>query len=354
MPGYTSVAEVLTAYEDGKRVFEDVVVDGADFRGVDLSGIAFYDAKLPGALFDGDLDAAEFMYSDLTGASFAAGMAVNRGRFEHTSLAGACLRGVSLMVGVFESVDASGADLGDCDLASAFLLRTDLTDATITGAFVGDTSFLDMDLGPLCDADLVLWGPSYVDFRSVLRSYHHPGLPRFLVACGVPQALAEYTIDAARAEGEGALESLMRSTFISYGGPDEPFARRLYEALREKHVTTFFFPETARLGRRIGDEVHSRIQEHDRVILVCSRDSLDRPGVRNEVQETFDREARDGGATYLVPIMLDDYVLTGWDDPLAERVRARVVGDFRGAAEDPAVFERQMGRLLAALRKDPG
>ena len=141
--------------------------------------------------------------------------------------------------------------------------------------------------------------------------------------CGVPEIFATFMIDCAQASSASLMKTLMQSTFISYGGPDEAFARKLYETLRAHNVTVFFFPETALVGERIDNEVFRRIQEHDRVLLVCSRQSLDRPGVINEIQETLDREARDGGATYLLPIMTDDYVLTGWRDrhpELAERI----------------------------------
>jgi hypothetical protein len=165
-------------------------------------------------------------------------------------------------------------------------------------------------------------------------------------------------IDCARALDEPLLRSLMQSTFISYGGPDEAFASRLRDALRKHGVVTFFFRDDAQIGERIDNEVYSRLQQHDRVILVCSRASLDRKGVLNEIQETFDREARDGGATYLLPIMLDDYVLTGWREQqpdLAERVSRRVVGDFRDTADDQRKFDAALGRLLNALKtKQPG
>jgi len=117
---------------------------------------------------------------------------------------------------------------------------------------------------------------------------------------------------------------------------------------------TFFFPRTARVGERIDDEVFRRIQEHDRVLLVCSRKSLDRVGVVNEIQETLDREARDGGATYLLPITLDNYVFKGWkakQPTLAERVGRRVVGDFRGTTRSRAKFESALNRVLDALKR---
>jgi TIR domain-containing protein len=164
-------------------------------------------------------------------------------------------------------------------------------------------------------------------------------------------------IDCAQALGEPLLRSMMQSTFISYGGPDEAFARKLYEALSE-YGAVFFFPENATVGERIDNEVFRHIQQHDRVILVCSRASLDRPGVLNEIQETLDREARDGGATYLLPVMLDDYLLTDWkaNQPvLAERIGRRVIADFRRSTRSRKVFDQALHRLLDALkRRQPG
>lgn len=347
-------ADVLAAYARGERLFRKVRIDRADFADTDLHGVTFQEVALRGGRFDrAGLQQADFADCDLTEASFVDSN-LNRASFVGTVLRGARLAGATLLEATLDPVDATGADLTGCHLMMAHLWEPRLVDATLDGVFLGHTIFSDADLAPFCDAaGIVHYAPSNVDFRSVLRSSHHSGLKRFLVDCGVPPLVAEFTIAAAEAEGD-ALAGLMRSTFISYGGPDEAFARRLYDDLRAHGVTTFFFPETARLGERIGNEVRNRIQEHDRVILVCSRNSLDRPGVRNEIQETFDREARDGGATYLLPIMLDDYVLSGWNDPLGERVRDRVVGDFRDAMSDTTKFDKAMSRLLAALRKDPG
>jgi hypothetical protein len=90
------------------------------------------------------------------------------------------------------------------------------------------------------------------------------------------------------------------------------------------------------------------------VLLICSRKSLDRVGVVNEIQETLDREARDGAATYLLPITLDDYVFKGWKTKhpsLSQRVRSRVVGDFRGTLRSKARFDTALNRLVDALKK---
>jgi hypothetical protein len=240
-------------------------------------------------------------------------------------------------------------------LGAATLKETDLTGANLASAILGMTYLVDLDVTPLCDAPFLSHkSPSHIDARTVMKSYKHPRLESFMVDCGLPQVFAEHMIEGAKALGDDVLHELMQSTFISFGGPDEAFARRLNEALRAHGVATFFFPETARVGERIGDEVFNALQRHNRVILVCSRASLDRPGVLNEVQETFDREAEAGGANYLIPVMLDDYVLTDWREvqpDLARKVGRRVAADFSGTESNPAKFDAVLSRLLAALKK---
>ena len=89
----------------------------------------------------------------------------------------------------------------------------------------------------------------------------------------------------------------LQSTFISYGGPDEAFARKLNDALKIQGVQTFFFHDDAPPGDKLHDVMRTGVNEHDRVILVCSQNSLERPGLLTELEETLARESRDGGAT---------------------------------------------------------
>jgi hypothetical protein len=156
--------------------------------------------------------------------------------------------------------------------------------------------------------------------------------------------------------GERQEAPMMHSTFISYGGPDEPFARRLHEALHGAGVETFFFAEHALPGEKLHRLMRRGVNEHDRVILICSQASLDRNGVLNEIEETLAREARDGGAAYLIPIRLDDYLFARWrpaNPDVAQALKDRVVADFRGTDSDGAKFDAQLARLLSALRKRP-
>ncbi len=354
-PRFRTAEDVKCAYREGRRIFFDVEIPNGDFSDTDLSGARFLRGDLRGGDFSGcKLSGVQFKSANLDGAAFAY----------------ADLNGCDLIDANCAGADFCGADFTGSSLFAAVLVRTDLSaanlnnvrlgQATLLGAKLSDTNlyhadFSDCDVGPFCDApDLRHGGPSTLDPRTVMRSAAHPGLKRFMIDCGVPEIFAEYMIDCAKALDNETLRTLMQSTFISYGGPDEAFARKLYDALRAHGVVTYFFPVSATVGERINNEVFRQLQEHDRVLLVCSQQSLDRVGVVNEIQETLDREAKHGGATYLLPIMLDDYVLKAWSKSqpaLSERISRRVIADFRGAKRNRAKFDAAVGRVLDALKK---
>ena len=169
----------------------------------------------------------------------------------------------------------------------------------------------------------------------------------------MPEVFVEYMVDCALSLKTEVFK-MLQSTFISYGAPDEAFARKLYEALHRNGVTTFFFPEHAVPGDKLHRVMRAKVNELDRIVLVCSAASLVRSGVLNEIEETLTREARDGGAAYLIPITIDDYVFSAWKPPnpdTAQAVLARVVADFRGADTDPAKLQSALLRLISALKK---
>jgi hypothetical protein len=165
----------------------------------------------------------------------------------------------------------------------------------------------------------------------------------------------DHVFDRKRSVGASEGSSSMLSTFISYGGPDEAFARQLNQALNDNGVETFFYPLDAELGQRNSSVMHRKIKEHDRVVLICSEASLTRPGVQTELTEVMDEEALRGGDTCLIPIRLDDYVLSEGFMPKnpdhRDLIVTRVVGDFRGADKDESKFKAALPRLVDALRK---
>jgi TIR domain/Pentapeptide repeats (9 copies) len=217
---------------------------------------------------------------------------------------------------------------------------------------VWDTTFVASRLGGGCAA---VGRQSYhrctLDWASICRSFSWPGFEEFLLKTGMPDVFATYAISCAQSIDPEMLIRLMRSTFISCGTPDIVFARRLRDDLQRNGVITYLFERDAIPGKKLHDVMRDEINRHDRVVLLCSRDSLDRPGVRNEIEQTLAREARTGGASLLIPVALDDYVFQWQSRPpgLAQEIRDRVVADFRGTSEDTQRFNEAMKRLLLAL-----
>lgn len=318
-----SAIELLARYASGER----------DFRKADL--------------FGANLSSANLSSTNLNGANL-----------QDANLCGADLSGANLFGANLNGAILNGANLNGANLTFANLIRADLGGANLCGAVLGFSVLARVSLIEFCKADPPIFhsGPSAIDFESITLSLLAPNLVNFLVRAGIPAIAAQYMIDSAQGV-KGSVWDMMQSVFISFGGPDEPFARKLYEALHSNGVRTFFFPEHAEPGEKLHRMMRDGVNKHDRVILICSKASLDRKGVLNEIEETLARESRDGGEAYLIPIRLDDYVFSGWKPSrpdIAQAIRDRVVADFEGTMTDQVKFDAALSKLLRSLRvKNP-
>ncbi|MDC3989118.1 toll/interleukin-1 receptor domain-containing protein [Polyangium jinanense] len=358
-----SAKELLDRYAMGERWFVQADLSGAslmsaNLTGANLTGANLIRTDLTGAnLRNGILTGANLWSANLTGANLA-GASLIRTNLLHVNVLCAKLTGAILSGANLIGADLSGTHLTGADLVGANFQGAYLTSALFERAKVGFCVLSNVDLSALCKSNdsIIHAGPSFIDFHSIVRSARAPRLEDFLMRAGLPSVAALYMIEAAQAVS-GSIFDMMRSTFISYGSPDEAFARQLYEALHKNGVRVFLFSEHAEPGEKLHRMMRKGVNEHDRVILVCSKRSLDRDGVLNEIELTLGREAREGGETLLIPIRLDNYVFKGWKpkrEDLAEAVRERVVADFEGADTDPAKFARGLSQLLGALRIKAG
>lgn len=400
-----SVKELLERYEAGERDFSDVTgrhvnLSGANLRGADLRGIYLdgayltgvdlreanlHEASLIGAcltrakmsrarivsvdlsradLWEVDLTGADITTTNLTGANLLSAKLVSaileestlwEANLNRADLTGATLRGANLTRAVLTDACLCSADLSNAELDEAVFSNTEVRGAVFSGAKLGKTHLGDVDLSSMCEAlpPVEHLGPSFISHISILKATRSPRLREFLQRAGMPEIFVEYMIDCARSLTHGGIFRMLQSTFISYGGPDTDFAQKVNDALLKNGVTTFFFAKDALPGRKLHRLMREGVNQYDRVILVCSKASLDRPGVLNEISETLQREARDGGKEYLIPITLDDYIFSGWkpEDPgVAQAIKDRVVADFKGADAAPAKFNDGLLRLIAALK----
>ena len=347
--------EIVEAYAGGERDFSQLDLSGADLSGMDIQGASFYYSDFT----DANLSGCKMTYVQLKGATLVSASLIeswlNATDLIAADFTRADMRGVDLTGAAMGSAVLCNAKLTEAYFGSTQLGGCDLRNADLRGVTLSHTYFCDQDVTAFCEEpSIVHLSPSFIDHRTVVHSHGCPSLPQFMLDCGVHAIFAEYMIDCARAIDKNRLRELMQTTFISYGAPDEAFARRLFTVLKNRGIITFFFPETARFGERLGDEIYRGLHEHDRIIVICSRASLDRKGVLNEIKETLAREARDGGASYLLPITLDDYLFHEWpriEPDLAKRISDRVVGDFQESQDDEDKFNTNVERLIDALKR---
>lgn len=147
---------------------------------------------------------------------------------------------------------------------------------------------------------------------------------------------------------------MFNSLFISYGGTDETIAVVINAYLKNKGITTWFFPDDALPGQKLHRVMYEGVNNHDRVLLICSKKSLSRPGVLNEIERVFEREAREGGSEILIPIALDKFVFSNWvpsRPDLAAQIRSRVIAKIDVSEIESEHVQIQLNKIVASLSK---
>ncbi len=150
------------------------------------------------------------------------------------------------------------------------------------------------------------------------------------------------------------------SCFISYSHADQPLARRVHDTLQGRGIRCWLDEKQINPGDVIEDEISQAIKYSDKTILVCSRNSLNSWWVDNELDNLFEKERQlqsERGKKYrlLIPIDLDGYLHSNeYESGKKAQIRKRFAPDFRGWEHDNAIFEREIERVVKALRTDGG
>jgi hypothetical protein len=168
--------------------------------------------------------------------------------------------------------------------------------------------------------------------KSILKSDEMTFAPRVLLytkKCKIPNQKIVQIFDNYNILIEIINESKMHKTlFISYGGTDEQQATEINKLIKAKGVKTWFFPDDAVPGDKLHRMMYDGINKYERVLLICSKESLSRPGVLNEIERVLEREAKEGGSDILIPITLDGYVYGDWAPTrmdIANQIKLRVI-----------------------------
>jgi len=326
-----------------------------DLSGADLSRLYLRRANLTHAILaDADIRGTDLTNAMLMGADMKRAKA-SFGNFASARLLGADMTQAQMGEADLFGANLAGANLTDADLFGAFLVRANLRGAVTQGtnlacAVFGDTIIADLDLSSTRGLDTVKHkGPSTVGVDTLYKS--RGKIPAaFLRDCGVPEDVIEL-LPAISTPGAD-----YHSCFISYTEQDDVFSERLYSDLRSRRIRCWRWKEDAKWGRDLISDVDEAIRANDKLVVICSRASLQSPAVLREIERALQKEdqlLRDGSPQdVLFPIRLDQYVLAGWEHPRKADVIAKNIGDFRDWAED-AAYDRALTRLVECLQAEP-
>jgi hypothetical protein len=331
----------------------DADLAGANLAGADLTGAVCRAARMQGA---------NLARANLTSAYLA------DADFRNANLSGAVMVPVSL-----DSADLTGANLTGADLTGAYLAEAKLTQATLTyanlqsthlggadltGARVAFTLFADCPSLHLAigHSEIQHLGPSTVDLRT-LRSGVTALPDDFLLGVG----LSREEIDTLRTLYAGPIP--FSSCVLAHAVSDAEFSTRLCADLRRHNVSSWDFCPDLEAGYPHQTAFNMAMNGYDRLVLICSRQSLLRPEVAERAAVAMERE-RETGAQKLFPIHIDDFVdssdfpriaeqrmATGeWHEDWVRCVREHPVADFRSWTDETSYFT-QLQALIDALRR---
>jgi TIR domain/Pentapeptide repeats (8 copies) len=319
---------------------------GANLEGANLSGAGLANTNLIGAnLSRANLARSHLGDAYLEGANFSAAnlFSANLWGVASAYLSGADLSGAGLIGADLTGVSLSYADLRNANLSHAKLSGTFLRGANLTNASLGFTVFANATLTSVVGLETCRHdGPSFIDYETLKRSYPLP--LAFLRGVGLPDIFIEYLPSLTNQ----AIQ--LYSCFISYSTKDQDFAERLHADLQNKGVRCWFSPHDMPIGGKLLDEIDAAIRLRDKVLLILSDHSINSDWVEDEVTKGFEEE-RKRGQIVLFPIRLDDAVMET-NEAWAAKLRARLIGDFRGW-EDHKAYKQSLDRVMRDLTISP-
>jgi uncharacterized protein YjbI with pentapeptide repeats len=311
----------------------------ADLRGANLRGVD---------LFRADLSGANFSSANLEGAGlFSANL--ERTRFFRANLQGANLGETNL----------TATDLGEANLTAAELHWANLIDAKcdqtiFTRALLDETTFINTDLSTAINLNTVQYrGRITLDLETILTS--RGNLPEIFLrrACISENLLSLFTTTSTE----------FYPCFIVCRDSDHLFARRVTDTLQQYGILCWIDENPVPHGGAIYEEIDRGIRYQAKVVLCCSKTSLsDEWWGRYEINEAIYKEQaliKKGTEKLqmMIGLALDDYLFTNdcaENNQETSMIRSRIAGNFNGWEHDNALFEREIEKVIRALRTDGG
>lgn len=313
-------------------------LSSADLRHVDLSLAQLWDADLSGA----KLNRAELSEADLTGANLSG-----------ADLRGAYLRRSEMTGTNLSDAKLSGAALHDTHLCGAILYATEMA-----GVVVGGTRFDDVSLADASGLESVSHnGPCTIGVDTLMKSQGKiPDV--FLRGCGLQPwevvaariydpdltalEIADIQAESFRLRTEGPI--FIGGVFISYAREDSEFVDKVYGRLHDEGASAWLDKHDVVAGP-IDRQIIDAIRLNDIMLVVLSKNSVDRRWVQHEIRTACEREEKEN-RTILCPIALDD----SWKAKEGvdwSQLRQKAVLDF----SVPDGFDTEFKKLLDGMKK---
>ncbi len=348
---------------------------GADLSGADLSGVNLSGANLRRSDFSGleqrsnasledllkglyrfevDLSGANLSGANLSGANLngvnLSGLNLNNAHLNESNLGGAILCGTQLIGANLIGTNLRGANLNGADMSQANLVNANLTESILYGtnfleAKMWGTIFGLTNLNACKNIETVeVFGKCVIDFHTLWASKNLPKV--FFTKLGVP----EYLLKTIPEFNNPAL--LIYPAFLSHSSKDKPFVRKLYDSLAVKGVTTWLDEKNLKPGDNLHDSISEGIKYYDKLILVCSENSLNSWWVEKELEKVYEKERemqKERGKKFrlVIPIRIDNQIFE-CKEGILTTVRNSVIGDFTQWQDDMA-FGKAVKELVDAL-----
>ena len=294
-----------------------------------------------------DLREANFVGADLIGANLS-GANLSLANLSHAFLCDANLNGA----------DLSEADMSRADLVCAALTQAMLKGVDLTGAFVRDTVFGGTDLRETKGLGEVNFrGPCTIGVDTLMKSQGKIS-EVFLRGCGLRPweilaariydphltalEIADIQAESFRLRTEGPI--FIGGVFISYAREDSAFVDKVHGKLQRVGVNAWLDKHDVVAGP-IDRQIIDAIRLHDIMLVVLSKNSVDRRWLQHEISTACKREEKEK-RTILCPIALDD----SWKAKEGvdwSQLRQKAVLDF----SVPHSFDTEFQKLLDGMKK---
>jgi uncharacterized protein YjbI with pentapeptide repeats len=271
------------------------------------------------------------------------GVNLRGANLDRTVMKGANLRRAdpTLRYANLRRADLTAANLRTAQLNGANLTLACLRDANLTDALFWETVLSRTDLRDAIGlATTKHGGPSIIDHRTIEKSGIVP--QEFIRGLGLP----DYLIRRYR---KNSNSSKYADCFVSYSSADQSFAERLYADLQSHGVRCWYAPKDLPIGAKTRQALTDAIRSNERLIVVLSEYSIGSPWVEKEVETAFEEE-RSRRTVVLLPVRIDDQVMTSSTAWAADIRSTRNIGNFTLWRTDDMAYRNELNRLLDALK----